>query len=483
MAPDATSEQPDPLSGAAVDGLDLATASAVETAAAVRSGRLTARAAVEAALARIEARDPALNAFTVVRAAEALAEADALDAGGPGHDGPLAGVPIAVKEEYDVAGLPTTLGGRGNSTPVAADSEVIRRVRAAGAIIVGKTTMPEFGQFPFTHSDRYGVTQNPWAPGRYPGGSSGGSAVAVAAGMVPLALGADGGGSIRIPASACGIVGLKPTRGLVSLAPLAQHWYGLVALGGLSRTVADTALLLDVIAGASDVDRWRVPVPPTPFAEVAAQSPGHLRIATTTASVLATQRTDPEVAAAVERVADALTALGHDVRATGAHWPVPTAAFLPQLFAGMATEAASVEHPELLEPRTRQTARMAFWARPRVVERALRMGHGVAAAVDDRVLGRADVVVLATQPVLTPEVGLLDGVGSLRAMLRSMPYVANTAIANVTGHPAISVPAGFSRDGVPIGVQLLARRGQDGLLLALAAQLEGALGRPAVAPA
>src|SRR5690606_38910543 len=163
-----------------------------------------------AALERAERLDPLLGAFTVLRADDALAEADAIDAGGSGADGPLAGVPVAVKEEYDVAGLVTTLGGRGNSTPAAKDSEAIRRLRAAGAVIIGKTTMPEFGQIPLTESDATGLTRNPWNLDVGPGGSSGGSAAVVSAGIVPIALGADGGGSIRIPAAACGLVGLKP---------------------------------------------------------------------------------------------------------------------------------------------------------------------------------------------------------------------------------------------------------------------------------
>ena len=183
---------------------------------------------VEAALARIEERDPGLNAFSRVLGAEAIAEADARDVASAagGVVGPLHGVPIAIKEEVDVAGAVTTFGGDGNSTPAAADALIVSRLRAAGAVIIGKTTMPEFGAFPFTESISRGITRNPWDPRRTPGGSSGGTAVAVAAGMVPVGIGGDGGGSIRIPSASCGLFGLKPQRGRVSTAPHAAPVVG-----------------------------------------------------------------------------------------------------------------------------------------------------------------------------------------------------------------------------------------------------------------
>ncbi len=445
---------------------------AVEIAEEVRSGHSSARAETEAALARIAARDGQLNAFTVVRHDEALAEADALDAGGPGHDGPLAGVPVAVKEEYAVTGTVTTLGGRGNSTPAHEDSEVIRRLRAAGAIIVGKTTMPEFGQFPFTECVATGVTRNPFNPDRSIGGSSGGSAAAVASGMVPIALGADGGGSIRIPAALTGLIGLKPTCGRISLAPLRQHWYALVVLGALTRTVADSALVLDVIAGSTPVDRWSCPAPTAPYAHGLLADPDPLRIAWTTRSITPGVDTDPPVALATEQFARRLTHLGHRVGHVWPRWPVPTDAFLPQFYAGMREEAGQVEHPDRLEERTRQTVALARWATPRVAERAVRRGERVADAVDERLLTDADVLVLPVMPKVAPPVGLLEGMHAVRAQVATLPYVSNTVLFNVSGHPSMSVPAGVDGHGVPIGVQLVARRGREDLLLSLAAQLE-----------
>jgi amidase len=445
---------------------------AVETASAVRAGTLSARQAVSAALARLDRLDPSINAFTTVRRHEALAEAAALDAGGSGSGGALAGVPVAVKEEYDVAGTVTTLGGRGNTTPALHDSEVVRRLRAAGAIIIGKTTMPEFGQVPITESETSGVTRNPWNLDYGPGGSSGGSAAAVAAGIVPIALGADGGGSLRIPAAACGLVGLKPTRGRISPAPLRQHWYALVTLGGLTRTVHDAAVLLDVVSGSAPADRYRLPTQDEPFTTAVHSEPGRLRIGWTTGSVEPGRRTERQTVVATARVAALLAVLGHDVREGSPRWPLLTDSFVPQFFAGMREEAATVEHPQHLERRTRQTVRLSGWARGTVVERALRRGEEIARTVDEEVLGSADVVLLPTTPVRTPRAGVLGSRGGVGTMLLSLRHISNATLANVSGHPAVSLPAGLDADGVPIGVQLLARRGREDLLLSVAAQLE-----------
>lgn len=445
---------------------------AVETATAVRTGLLTARESVEAALRRLARHEPSINAFSVVRAEAAIAEAAALDAGGVGSEGSLVGVPIAVKEEYDVTGEVTTLGGRGNSTPAGSDSEVVRRLRAAGAIIIGKTTMPEFGQVPITESDATGVTRNPWSLAHSPGGSSGGSAAAVAAGIVPIAMGADGGGSIRIPAAACGLVGLKPTRGRISPAPLSEHWYALVTLGGLTRSVLDAAVLLDVVAGSLPRDRWRMPAPDAPFAAALDADPGRLRIGWTTTPVQPGVRTHRDVARATAQFAATLAALGHDLREGSPRWPLLDDAFLPQFFAGMREESGQVEHPERLERRTRETVRLSGWARPALVERALRRGEEIAERVDAYVLGSADLVAFPSLPGRVPAAGTLGAKGGVRTMLSSLPLVANATLANVTGHPAISLPAGLDGNGVPVGVQLLARRGREDLLLSVAAQLE-----------
>src|SRR5579859_3332814 len=225
---------------------DLAFAGPGRLAEFVRERQVTPRELVDLYLRRIEELDPRLNAFRVTLADEALAAADAATAGdgATAADGALAGVPIAVKDSMPLAGQPTTWGSRTYGPPAGADCEAVRRLRAAGAIPIGVTNVPELTIWPWTASDANGVTRNPWELSRTPGGSSGGSASAVAAGMAPCATGSDGGGSIRIPAASCGLVGMKPTRDLVPLAPATEHWLGLTVYGALARTVADSALML-----------------------------------------------------------------------------------------------------------------------------------------------------------------------------------------------------------------------------------------------
>src|SRR3954449_6509806 len=263
--------------------MDLSAADLVRRTA---TGETTAVEAVEASLRRIERRNPGLNAFSVVLSEQARADAARLDAHRAAGEqvGPLHGVPVAIKEEIDVAGCVTTFGGRGNSTPAAEDGEVVRRLRQAGAVVVGKTRMPEFGQWPFTESVDGGITRNPWDRTRTPGGSSGGTAAAVALGMVPVAIGGDGGGSIRIPSACCGLFGLKPTRGRVTSHPMPHLWWALGTAGPLTRTVLDSALVYDVIRGNTAGDRFTAPEPTTSFIAAAGADPGRLRIGWSTKS-------------------------------------------------------------------------------------------------------------------------------------------------------------------------------------------------------
>jgi amidase len=293
----------------------LADLSVAELARRTMEREVTAVEVVEACLARIAERDPALNAFSVVLADEARAEAAerdrALSAGEA--PGPLHGVPIAIKEEIDVAGCVTTFGGRANSTPATSDGELVRRLRAAGAVIIGKTRMPEFGQWPFTESEDGGYTRNPWKTGHTPGGSSGGTAVAVAAGMVPIGIGGDGGGSIRIPSACCGLFGLKPERGRVTTAPMEHLWWALGTAGPLARSVLDSAIVYDVIRGTTDAELFRAPDPETTFTEAARAEPGSLRIGWSTKPQLKGLRPDPAHVEAVRETAQLLTDLGHEV--------------------------------------------------------------------------------------------------------------------------------------------------------------------------
>jgi len=442
---------------------------------------VSARGVVEQALARIDQRDRGLNAISQLMVDAAIAEAqkrdEALVADGP--VGPLHGVPVVIKEEIDVAGTVTTFGGDANSTPAAADAEVVRRLRAAGAVIVAKTTMPEFGAFPFTESAARGVTRNPWDPSRTPGGSSGGTAVAVSAGMVPAGMGGDGGGSIRIPSASCGLFGLKPQRGRVTTAPHPHLWWALGTAGPLTRSVLDSALVYDAIRGNVVGDLYTAGGD-EPFVTAARREPGRLRIGWSVKPVTLGVRPDPVHVRAVEETARLLTDLGHDVREVDPRYPDPTAAFVPQFFAGIRTEADQVEHFERLERRTRETYRLGTWVTPRVIDRALRTTEQVSAKAN-RVFEDVDVLLTPTIAHRPPRVGRLDGVGTVRASLRSMPAITYAALWNVAGNPAASVPCGLAADGLPVAVQLVGRTDDEATLFSLSAQLEAARPWPLLA--
>jgi amidase len=461
---------------------DLSTAGVAETARLVKDGETSSRGVVEQALARIDGRDRELNAFSRVLVDEAIAEAEARDAASAAGEtlGPLHGVPIAVKEEVDVAGAVTTFGGDGNSTPASADAEVVTRLRAAGAVVIGKTTMPEFGAFPFTESVSRGITRNPWDRTRTPGGSSGGTAVAVASGMVPVGIGGDGGGSIRIPSASCGLFGLKPQRGRVTTSPHPHLWFALGTAGPLTRSVRDSALVYDVIRGNVEGDLYAAGGDDS-FVDAAERAPGRLRIGWSTKPVSVGVRPDPVHVRAVEDTARLLAELGHDVREIDPHYPDPTAAFVPQFFAGIRAEAALVEHYDRLERRTRQTCRLGSWATPRVVEWALGQTERISTRAN-RVFADVDVLLTPAIAHRPASVGRLDGAGTIQAALRSMPSIAYAAIWNVAGNPAASVPCGIAADGLPVAVQLVGRTDDEATLFSLSAQLEAARPWPLVAP-
>ncbi|MBF4162354.1 amidase [Nocardioides acrostichi] len=448
--------------------------SAVEIAARTTSGQWTAVEVVEAALARIAELDGPLNAMSVTLADAARAEAaqrDAATAAGR-TPGPLHGVPIVIKEEVDVAGCVTTFGGEANTTPAAADAELVHRLREAGAVIVGKTTMPEFGAFPFTESVSRGLTRNPWDTSRTPGGSSGGTAVAVAAGMVPVGIGGDGGGSIRIPAASCGLFGLKPQRGRVTTAPHPHLWWALGTAGPLSRTVLDSALVYDAIRGNAPGDLYTGGEVGS-FVDAARREPGRLRIGWSTKPAGLGVRPDPVHVAAVEQTAQVLSDLGHDVHEVDPRYPDITAAFVPQFFAGIRSEAAMVEHPKRLERRTRETVRLGAWVTPRVRDAALRATEKLSIKAN-RVFDSVDVLLTPTTAHRPARAGVLDGRGTVASSLLAMPSIAYAALWNVAGNPAASVPAGIADDGLPTAIQFVGRTDGEETLLSLAAQVEAA---------
>jgi amidase len=454
--------------------------SAAETVDRIAAGTTTPPAELERALAAIEAGNPVLNAFSVVLDNEAREQARFLELSQGETRGPLYGVPVAIKEELDVAGCVTTFGGMGNSTPKAEDGEVVRRLRAAGAIVVGKTLMPEFGSYPYTESVAHGYTRNPWHTGFSPGGSSGGSAAAVASGMVPVGMGGDGGGSIRVPAAYCGLFGLKPQRGRVTTSPNPHLWWALGVVGPVTRTVLDSAIVYDVIRGHLPVDRWQAGEAGS-FVEAVGREPGRLRIGWSVTSPVKGIRPHAEHVAAVRDTARLLSDLGHEVREIDPHYPDTTAAFTPQFFAGIRTEADEVEHYERLERRTRETYRLGSWVTPKVIDAAMRRSEKVSEKVN-RVFDSVDVLLTPTTAHRPPRVGVLDRTGTVRASVKSLPAITYCAIWNVAGNPACSVPAGTASDGLPLAVQLVGPTDGEERLFEVAAQLERSRPWPLVAP-
>ena len=437
----------------------------------VRDGSVSAVELVDAHLARIERFDPQLNALRVVFAERSRAEAKNADARrGAGEERPLLGVPVAVKDNVDVAGEISAHGSAAYGDRAVADAEIVRRLRAAGAIVIGKTHMPELAIFPFTESAAFGVTENPWRRGRSPGGSSGGSASAVAAGLAAAATASDGGGSIRIPAACCGLFGLKPQRGRVSLAPLSEHWYGLSAQGFVTRSVLDTALMLDVAAGpvAGDADR---PQPlSAPFAESARTPPARLRIALSfKPSTYA--RVDARVRAGVEAVAEVLRGLGHTVEERDPDYGVIEPLFLPRWLRGIYDDAAAMAHPKRLERRTRTLARTGRIIPPALVARS-RADEAALARRLRPLFEDADVLLTPVTPAPPNPTGRFEGRSTAVTTGGASMTVPFTIPWNVTGQPAASVPSPLDDGGVPLAAQIVGRPGDEPTLISLAAQIE-----------
>jgi amidase len=459
-----------------MDPTELAFAGLARQAELVRTREVSPRELVDLHLERIERLDPDLNAFRVVLAERARAEAEQAEQRiAAGEDRPLLGVPVAVKDNVDLAGEFTGHGSGGHGGAVEADSEHARRLRDAGAIVVGKTNLPELAIFPWTESEEFGKTRNPWNPERSTGGSSGGSGAAVAAGMVPAASASDGGGSIRIPAACCGLVGLKPQRGRVSLMPDREHWHGLSVAGSLTRTVLDTALWLDVVAGPAEGDADRAEPPAGPFVEAARTAPAKLRIAVSTKSPIPMVKIEQAAKQAVAEIADVLRSLGHDVVEQDPKYPDVRPSFIPRWLRGIADDAATMADPERLEKRTRSLA----WLGRRIGDGGLRRARERERKMVDKLrptFEDFEVLVSPTIPHPPREVGRYDGRGWLWALMGAANTAPYTTPWNTTGQPAMSVPAPSLHDGLPMGVQLISRPNDEATLISLAAQLEPEVG-------
>ena len=454
-------------------GDELAFAGAARQAEMVRSGEVSATELVGLYLDRIERLNPQLNAFRVVLRERAMLEAEQAEARvRAGDERPLLGVPIALKDNIDLAGELTTNGTDAFPDPATADSEIVRRLREAGAIVVGKTLLPELAMFGFTESATYGVTRNPWDPQRTTGGSSGGSAAAVAAGLVPIAHASDGAGSIRIPASSCGLFGLKPQRGRVSLDPFVEHWNGLSVNGCLSRSVADTALWLDVTSGGSK--EAGAPAPPErPFVESAKTPPGALRIAFSTKPprALLPPTLSEEARGAVPSLAEVLRGLGHQVAEQDPDWGTIGNNMVPRYLRGGAEDVDRAPEPQRLERRARGFARLGRAVPERAFRAALKAQKADAARVN-AIFDSHDLLMTPVMGGTALPVRHWEGCGALRILLGQSRFYPYCIPWNHLGNPAMSVPAGFAADGLPLAVQIIGRPGDEATLLSLAAQIE-----------
>jgi amidase len=442
---------------------DVAFAGPAAQAELVRRREVRPRELVELVLARIAELDSGLNAFRAVLPERALAEADQAEARvGAGERRPLLGVPVAIKDDVAVAGLPLTRGTSAVDDPAPADGELVARLRAAGAIVVGVTNVPELTLWGFTETQTNGATRNPWDRHRTPGGSSGGSASAVAAGLVPLATASDGAGSIRIPAALCGVFGLKVQRGRLGWGDGAERWNGMAVPGVLARTVADTALAYEALTGLA-------------WTQAAAHPPGRLRVAVALATPpgIPERMLDRERREAVVATGELLRTLGHDVHEHELPLTVAMASRVAvRYLAGAAEEARDVAHPERLERRTRQMIALGR-AAERVLPRA-RAAEGADAATINAIFDHHDL--LLTPAVATPPVpiGTWEGRNAVTTWHANASRYPFLALWNHLGNPAASLPAGFDSLGLPLAVQLVARPEGEETLLSVAAQLEQA---------
>jgi amidase len=461
----------EPPTGALVAGRSR---SLTECVAALAGGESTSVELVERALAHIEATQPTLNAFRIVRADAARVEAVEADARlAAGERLPLLGVPIAVKDDVDVAGCPTAFGCAGDFDLKTADSEMVRRLRAAGAVIVGKTNTPEIGLYPFTEGRAFGATRNPWSLDHTPGGSSGGAAAAVAAGIVPAAVGSDGAGSVRIPAGWCGLVGIKPQRGRISTWPDAESFHGLTCFGPLTRTVADAALMLDVLSGNHPNDLHKPPTPHESYAMSAQREPGRLRIGLSLRHPFsaAPVKLHPEIRAGARRLGTVLGELGHELIEVNPRYRMMGLTLIARGQSGVHGWVSRVSDPAVLDPRTRATASVGGLLSKTVLGPARRMEPLIRRRIG-RVFDDVDVMLTPTSAAPPLRVGVTDDLGGWatdQIMVAACPYAWPW---NVLGWPGVSVPAGLTADGLPFGVQLLGPADSESTLVSLAAQLE-----------
>ena len=452
--------------------------SALDLAHAIKSKDVSPVEVVEHYLARIEKHDGELNSFVTVTGEEALRAAREAEAAVTrGDDLPaFHGVPIGIKDLTETKGVKTTFSSRSYEDYVPDfDAHVVRRIKEAGFILLGKTNTSEFGTFPITESDLNGDCRNPWNTSRTPGGSSGGSAVSVAAGLVPVAHGMDGGSSVRLPASCCGIFGMKTSRGRISMGPeLGEEWAGFSLHGPISRTVADSAALLDVMSGYEVGDPYWLPDPEGPFLEEARTDPGSLKIGFTTESITGVP-VDPSVVAAVEEAVALMESLGHRAEKLPS-LELDDVDITSMFIKVVSTTSAYHRDVDLskVEPVNQALAEAGDMTSSRDYVKAIlelqRLTRAAVAMWDE-----VDVVAMPTAALPPVEIGWIrEPEDPWEQLIRAGMYIPFTPFANITGQPAASVPLAWSDEGLPLGVQLVGPPAGEAVLLRLAGQLEQA---------
>jgi amidase len=450
---------------------ELAFAGAARLAELVREGEVSPTELVELYLKRISRIEPELNAYRVVLAERALADAKAAEERlAAGDEAPLLGVPLAIKDNVDYAGEVTTHGTAAYGEPAKEDSSTVRKLREAGAVILGKTNLPELAISGYTESVTWGDTRNPWDPSRTPGGSSGGSGSATAAGMCAIAHATDGAGSIRFPSACCGLFGLKPQRNRVSMAPHREHWHGLSVSGCVSRTVMDTALYLDAMSGPEKGDFDSPPPFERPLVEAARTSPGKLRIAYTSKTILPVPKS-PEVIAGFDETVQLLGSLGHELTEAAPSYGRLITDFYPLYFRGIRDEALSMAHPDRLSAQTKGFARLGRLTSDRKLARLKDRMPAVSAKIQ-RLFRDFDVLITPSTAQPPVKVGTWRDKSALAAIYGMSNVYPYGAAWNYTGQPAAAVPAGFTSKGLPRSVMLVGRPNDEPTLISLAAQLE-----------
>jgi amidase len=462
---------------------DAVLAPASELVDRLRGGGLSPVELLDAVLDRIERHNPTLNAYVLVLADQARAQArDSEERIRRGEARPLEGLPVAIKDNVEMAGTPRTMASEAVQDRVSGvDATVVRRLREAGAVLVGKTNLPELGTVPSTENRRFGQTRNPWDTARTAGGSSGGAAAAVASGMAPAAHGNDAGGSLRIPAACCGLFAVKPTRGRISMAPAGDPPFGLNVEGFITRTVRDTAMLLDVCGGGEPGD-LHVPAPPArPYVEEVGADPGRLRIGFTAKPPLDVP-VDAAYVDGLRRAASLCEQLGHHVEEVEPNWQNDDilglfnqvwAAFFGNIVQEIIDDGGDIEK---LEPLNRALYELsleipsgAYW---RASARMQALIRDIAAAQDayDVILTPA----LAKPPLPLGELWAGSELDPTMPIINSAMFTPFTVPANLSGQPAANLPL-FEQEGLPLGVQAIGRHGEEATLIRLAAQLDSAL--------